>query len=321
MRARNIGVVAALAIAGALLVPGTATAAPAPDDRCSWLPSAIRLARSIDGVTDQRAATIRAALQKLQVTSDTQLPTTCGTGTGGSTGTAPDPDAPLPTGGTKECEKFGSAPTPSGGYEVQNNIWGSEKPQCVRIFDTGFEVLDADHEDNGGVAAYPSIWSGCWHGTCTEGTALPKPVNELGVITTSWAVRIPEDQEKWNAAYDVWLSPTGNDEGADGTELMIWLDHGEVAPIGEKGATVTLGGIEWEVWTGTNGAVKVISYVAAQGLRQVTDLPLNDFLDDAAQRDMLEMTWSLACVQAGFEPWTKGAGLATTSFEVTGVTT
>lgn len=314
MRARSIGMVAALAIAGAVLVPGTAAAAP--DDRCSWLPSAIRLARSIDGVTDQRAVTIRAALQQLGVTSTTQLPTGCGTGTNA----APGPDAPLPTGGTKECEKFGSAPTPSGGYEVQNDVWGSDKPQCVRVFDTGFEVLDADHDDNGGVAAYPSIWSGCWHGTCTAGTALPKPIDQLGVITTSWAVRIPPDQEKWNAAYDVWLSPTGNDEGADGTELMIWLDHGEVAPIGEKGATVTLGGIEWEVWTGTNGAVKVISYVAAQGLRQVTDLPLNDFLDDAAQRGMLEKTWSLACVQAGFEPWTKGAGLATTSFEVTGVT-
>ena len=313
MRARNIGAVAALAIAGAVLVPGTAAAAP--DDRCSWLPSAIRLARSIDGVTDQRATNIRAALQQLGVTSSTPQPTGCT-----NSGATPAPDAPLPAGGTKECEKFGSAPTPSGGYEVQNNIWGSDKPQCVRIFDTGFEVLDADHEDNGGVASYPSIWSGCWHGTCTEGTALPKPLDQLGVITTSWAVQIPDDQEKWNAAYDVWLSPTGNDEGADGTELMIWLDHGDVAPIGEKGATVTLGGIEWEVWTGTNGAVKVISYVAAQGLRQVTDLPLNDFLDDAAERGMLEKTWSLACVQAGFEPWTKGAGLATTSFEVTGVT-
>ncbi len=203
---------------------------------------------------------------------------------------------------------------------MQNNIWGSDKPQCVRIFDTGFEVLDADHDDNGGVASYPSIWSGCWHGTCTEGTALPKPVNELGTVTTSWAVRIPEDQVRWNASYDLWFSPTRNDEGEDGTELMIWLDHEEVAPIGEQTATVTIGGIEWAVWTGTNGAVKVISYVAAQGRRQVTDLPLNDFMDDAIQRDMLEATWSLANVQAGFEPWTKGAGLATTSFEVTGVT-
>ncbi|MGI5126429.1 GH12 family glycosyl hydrolase domain-containing protein [Pseudonocardia sp. CA-107938] len=311
MRARSVGMAAALAVAASLLVPGTAAAAP--DDRCSWLPTAIRLARSIDGVTDQHAAEIQAALQRLGVTVDTPLPTGCGS-------TAPDPNAPLPAGGTKECEKFGSAPTPSGGYEVQNNVWGSDKPQCVRIFDTGFEVLDADHDDHGGVASYPSIWSGCWHGTCTAGTALPKPIDQLGTITTSWAVRIPDDQEKWNAAYDVWFSPTGNDEGADGTEMMIWLDHGDVAPIGEQTATVTLGGIEWQVWTGTNGPVKVISYVAVQGRREVTDLPLNDFMDDAIQRDMLGANWSLAAVQAGFEPWTKGAGLATTSFEVTGVT-
>ncbi|MDN5857787.1 MAG: hypothetical protein L0H84_04120, partial [Pseudonocardia sp.] len=303
-------VAVALALMSTVLLPGTAAAAP---DRCAWLPAAIALARSVDEVDDQRAGRIRAELAKLGVTVDTPLPPTCATGDAAA---LPDPDAPLPAGGTRVCAKFGSAPTPSGRYEVQNNVWGSDKPQCVRIFDTGFEVLEADHDDNGGVAAYPSIWSGCWHGTCTDGTALPKPVDELGAVTTSWSVRIPDDQVRWNAAYDLWFSPTGDDTGRDGTELMIWLDHRDVAPIGQERATVTIGGIEWAVWTGTNGAVGVISYVATQGRRQVTGLPLDDFMDDAIQRGMLEADWSLACVQAGFEPWTKGAGLATTSFEV-----
>lgn len=313
-RARVLAPVVALIVgAAAVLVPGTAAAAV--PERCSWLPAALALARSAATVDDPRAVRIRAELAKLGVTVDTRLPPGCGPGA-----PAPDADAPLPAGGEQVCGKTESGPTPSGEYEVQNNIWGSDEPQCVRIFDTGFEVLDADHDDNGGVAAYPSIWSGCWHGTCTAGTVLPKPVGELGPVTSSWSVRIPDDQVRWNAAYDLWFSPTRSDTGADGTELMIWLDFGEVAPIGEQTATVTIGGIDWDVWTGTNGAVQVISYVATRGLRAVTDLPLNDFMDDAIARNALEAGWSLACVQAGFEPWSKGAGLATTSFEVTGVT-
>lgn len=302
-------VLVAVLVEMAVFLPTPAFAAP---DRCGWLPAAIRLARSVESTADPQAAGIREQLRALGVAPDTPVPADCGP--------LPRPDAALPEGGTVVCGKTESAPTPSGDYEVQNNVWGSDEPQCVRIFDTGFEVLDADHDDNGGVAAYPSIWSGCWHGTCTDRTALPKPVAELGEVTSSWAVRIPDDQVRWNAAYDLWFSPTASTTGEDGTELMIWLDHEDVAPIGEPTATATIGGIDWTVWTGSNGGVQVISYVAVDGLRRVVDLPLHDFMADAIARDALEPDWSLACVQAGFEPWSKGAGLATTAFEVTGVT-
>ena len=83
MRTLHLAIALSLLV-GLASVPGTAAAAP--DDRCSWLPSAIRLARSIDGVSEQRATNIRAALQQLGVTSTTQLPTSCGSGT------APDPN-------------------------------------------------------------------------------------------------------------------------------------------------------------------------------------------------------------------------------------
>ncbi len=149
---------------------------------------------------------------------------------------------------------------------------------------------------------------------------MPKTVSELGPITTSWSVRVPSDQERWNAAYDIWFSPTGNDAGEDGTEMMIWLDYDNVAPIGEAGPTVNLGGFDWTVWTGNNGTVDVISYVAKQRTRTIDSMPLDPFFDDAAARGLIQKSWQLANIQAGFEPWTKGAGLATTSFAVTGVT-
>jgi hypothetical protein len=297
----------AVAVAAASIVAGTTVATAASGDgRCGWLPSAIALAKSVAGSTDERAVAVQQRLDKLGITASSTVPASCGGGE-------------LPAGGTTVCEKFGSAPTPSGGYEVQNDVWGTDKPQCVRVFDTGFEVLDADFDNTDKPAAYPSIFTGCNHGTCTAGTTLPQAVNALPVVTSSWSVTIPDGQEKWNAAYDIWFDPTGNDEGENGTEMMIWLDHGDVAPIGEQTATVAIGGIEWAVWTGTNGAVKVISYVATTGRRSVADLPLNPFMGDAIDRGSLQASWYLTSIQAGFEPWTKGAGLATTSFSVTGV--
>jgi len=50
------------------------------------------------------------------------------------------------------------------------------------------------------------------------------------------------------------------------------------------------------------------------------DLPLSSFFADAVTRGVVRPDWYLTSVQAGFEPWTGGAGMATTAFSVTGVT-
>jgi len=50
------------------------------------------------------------------------------------------------------------------------------------------------------------------------------------------------------------------------------------------------------------------------------DLPLSSFFADAVTRGVVRPDWYLTSVQAGFEPWTGGAGMATTAFSGTGVT-
>jgi len=121
------------------------------------------------------------------------------------------------------------------------------------------------------------------------------------------------------------FSPTNDDTGSDGLELMIWIDYADVGPIGSRQDTVTIGGITWDVYTGRadGHGFDTISYLAtdADKTRSVLDLPLNTFFDDALARDMLQPDWWLTTIQAGFEPWSKGAGLATVDFSVTGVTT
>ncbi|WP_211277984.1 cellulose binding domain-containing protein, partial [Couchioplanes caeruleus] len=86
--------------------------------------------------------------------------------------------------------------------------------------------------------------------------------------------------------------------------------------------TATIGGRAWEVWRGNNGANEVISYVAPAPITSWTFSVLN-FIDDVKRRGAVTDAWYLTSVQAGFEPWIGGVGLAVTDFsaEVNGGST
>lgn len=229
--------------------------------------------------------------------------------------------APLPPAGSREgpriCGKTESVPVAGGRYEVQNNAWGADTPQCTTAFDTGFSV-EASHDKDSGPAAYPSIVVGCNYGTCTRDTPYPLPLAEMGDIRSSWAVTVPRRGD-FNVAYDVWLDPTPRREGANtGAELMIWLDRTDrVQPIGAQEATVEVAGTRWAVWTGENHGTPVISYVREEPTDTVIDLPISEFVTEATQRGVVEPTWFLTNIQAGFEPWIGGEGLSTDAFTLT----
>jgi hypothetical protein len=231
------------------------------------------------------------------------------------------PLAPLPPEGSREgpriCGKFQSVPVAGGRYEVQNNAWGADTPQCTTAFDTGF-VVQARHDKDSGPAAYPSIVAGCNYGTCTRDTPFPRPISDLGDVRSSWAVTVPERGD-YNVAYDVWLDPTPRRDGANtGAELMIWLDRTDrVQPIGSKRADVEIGDARWEIWQGENEGLPVISYVREESTTTVLDLPISDFITDATRRGVVEPSWFLTNVQAGFEPWIGGEGLSTDAFALT----
>jgi hypothetical protein len=49
----------------------------------------------------------------------------------------------------------------------------------------------------------------------------------------------------------------------------------------------------------------------------VTNLPIEAFVNQARAYGVVKPEWYMTSVQAGFEPWTGGAGLRTGSFSVT----
>ncbi len=182
----------------------------------------------------------------------------------------------------------------------------------------GFTVDSGDHAKKDAPAAYPSIMSGCWMGTCTRGTTLPTRIDALGPISSSIAGTIPPGTTS-NLAYDLWADSTPRKTGHnDALELMIWLEAtGGITPIGQQSGTATIGGATWDVWKGTNGGVNVLSYVRRGAVDRAHALPLTDFVKDAVSQGSVRPTDFLTNIQAGFEPWTGGPGMALTRFDVT----
>jgi Glycosyl hydrolase family 12 len=215
-----------------------------------------------------------------------------------------------------------TAPVDGGAYTVENNEWGSGASECVTAGGgTGFRVANSSIANGirmpGG---YPAIYKGCHWGACTTGSGFPIQVSDIrrGTVTTSWNTSQPGGRSVYNVAYDIWFNQTPTTSGQpNGTELMIWLNHhGPVHPFRSRVASdVHIGGRSYNVWYGRQ-AWNMVSYTMTTGATSVRNLDLQPLIADAVRRGYLSRSWYLIDVEAGFELWQGGAGLATKSFSV-----
>ncbi|KUM82446.1 hypothetical protein AQI94_41685 [Streptomyces pseudovenezuelae] len=98
---------------------------------------------------------------------------------------------------------------------------------------------------------------------------------------------------------------------------MIWFNHvGGVQPVGSQTGTASVAGRSWQVWSGRNGSNDVLSFVAPSAIDS-WNFDVMDVARQAVSRGLAQDNWYLTSVQAGFEPWNNGAGLAVTSFSST----
>jgi len=220
--------------------------------------------------------------------------------------------------------KSQTAPVASRGYTVENNEWGSSEPECITTNgNASFSVSNSSIANStyGAPGGYPAIYRGCHWGACTRGSGFPIQVSDIGTgtVTTSWSTTQPGGSNDYDVAYDIWFNQTPTTSGQpNGTELMIWLNHnGPVQPFGSKVASnVSIGGRGYDVWFGQQGW-NTLSYTMTTGTTAVSNLDLQPLIADAISRGYLKPSWYLIDVEAGFEIWQGGTGLATNSFSVT----
>ncbi|GAB3138843.1 cellulose binding domain-containing protein [Micromonospora sonneratiae] len=218
---------------------------------------------------------------------------------------------------TRICEQYGTT-TIGGRYVVQNNRWGTTAQQCIDVTGTGFTITtqQGSAPTNGAPVSYPSVFIGCHYTTCSPGTNLPIQVGQISSATSSIDYRFVGDAT-FNASYDIWLDPTPRTDGVNQMEIMIWFTRqGPIQPIGSPVGNATVGGRTWEVWRGSNGSNNVISYLAPAAISS-WNFSILDFVDDVRNRGAITSAWYLTSIQAGFEPWQGGVGLAVDSFSAT----
>ncbi|HWG16120.1 MAG TPA: cellulose binding domain-containing protein, partial [Streptosporangiaceae bacterium] len=218
-----------------------------------------------------------------------------------------------------------TATVAGGSYTVQNNEWGSSAPECATT-DGGadFTVANSsiDNSTSSAPGGYPSIYQGCHWGDCTSGglAASPVQVSSLtpGKVTTSWDTTQPGGSSDYDVAYDIWFNQTPTTTTQPNcTELMVWLNHnGPVQPFGSQVATAAkVGGRSYNVWFGKQ-AWNTVSYTMTTPSTSVRGLDIGQLAADAVSRGYIQKSWYLIDVEAGFELWQGGTGLAADAFAV-----
>jgi hypothetical protein len=217
------------------------------------------------------------------------------------------------------CDRFATVPIDDGRYMVQQNEWNSADPQCIAVTRRSWTVTRASFQlpTDGPPASYPSVFRGCHWGTCTVRDPLPVRIADIAEATSSWRTA-PTRWGAYDIAYDLWTnSAQSTAEQPNGSEIMIWLkDRGGVRPAGSPVGGVRIGGARWTVWTIRMSSWNYIAYRRRRPTESVSSLDLAAFIHDSVERGLTEPSWYLIAVEAGYEIWRRGRGLASRSFSM-----
>ncbi|HET9893928.1 MAG TPA: hypothetical protein VFQ44_03245 [Streptosporangiaceae bacterium] len=167
-------------------------------------------------------------------------------------------------------------------------------------------------------AAFPNIFYGCSWGVCSPGTKLPRRVSRLREPVTSWYTA-GRPAGRWDAAYDIWFARKRHTSGQDhGAEIMLWLRSKGLGRPGGHGLLIERQRWQLEHWVTTNPATgehwPLIIFRLIHPRGYVRHLSLMPFFRRVETLGLLDRSWWLTAVEAGFEVWRGGAGLRTTSF-------
>ena len=216
-----------------------------------------------------------------------------------------------------------TAAVAGGAYNVQNNEWNSTAPECITTDgNADFTVANSSiSTSGGGPGGYPSIYKGCHWGDCTTGSGLPVQVSAMtpGKVTTSWNTT-QINTGAYDVAYDIWYNQTPTTSGQpNAEEMMIWINHTSgVDPCGSVVASnVSIGGNTYTVWEcRISNTWNDVSYVLNSGTTSVSNLDIDLLAANSVSRGYMTDSDYLIDVEAGFELWQGGAGLATNSYSV-----
>jgi cellulose 1,4-beta-cellobiosidase len=213
-------------------------------------------------------------------------------------------------------------------YVVRNPYWRGTGKTCIETTrGAGFRVLRTPRPSYN-VTAFPDIFSGCIWNFCSAQRTFPVRVKHIRHIYGTWHTR-ELAPGTWNAAFELWLGKKRMIMGhADGAELMIWINHhGQCCALAHDYKRVHIDGRTWlfSHWRARDRSVGLPysgmkwNYIQFRLLHprwKVNHLDLRKFVGASVRRGLIKPQWWIENVEAGFEIWKGGVGLATTKFRV-----
>jgi hypothetical protein len=201
-------------------------------------------------------------------------------------------------------------------YVVRNkpSVNHNDDGMCVAVTgSSGFTVTRSPGiPTSSKVRAYPYIGTGCFAGACADlGGKVLSQAGSLGNYTISWATRTPKRSGVWNSSLDLWLGPHS---GVGATEMMIWLQYSKPSWWVKLYPKVKVDGAKWYVVPHATDPGKFYISFRRATVTHRARLRLAPFMAIAKRLGVLNSSALLWSVQAGFEIWSGGRGLAVTNF-------
>lgn len=205
-------------------------------------------------------------------------------------------------------------------FLVKNDNYGGQQ-ECLAVRGTSpnFTVTRSQLPTwHAKPQAYPFIMRGCSWGTCsTPDSNLPKQVSALHRPVATWYTTQVASGE-WDAAFDTWFGTQPMTTGqADGAEMMIWLGARDI-PVPPHTKIVHVRHVRWYLlhWRPCNAGTcwNYIQFRRVWPVLRARKLHLLPFIHRAEKRGWIQPSWWLENIEAGFELWRGGAGLATNWF-------
>jgi len=154
-------------------------------------------------------------------------------------------------------------------------------------------------------------------------TNINKQLSAISSIKTSWFWTINYSKTPvCDVAYDLF---TANSPGGSATnEIMIWLANYQAGPISSQynsagqpvpiASDVSIGGYTWNLYSGSNGANAVWSFLTTATSITNFQSDAMDFLNYLIEHEGLSSSQYLTTFQAGTEATSGSATLTTTSY-------
>ena len=139
-------------------------------------------------------------------------------------------------------DKFGT--WTDGTYTLNNDVWGRGAGAQTIWANSGTNWgVSSKQRDTRGVKSYPH-----------SGITINKTLSSLNSVTSNFDVSVPASGA-YETAYDIWANNYSY-------EIMLWMNKtGAVGPLGSYQTTVSVGGYNWDVYSGNNGSNAVFSFL------------------------------------------------------------